>query len=157
MSSKKLPYQQLVDRFWSRTKKQGSCLIWTGHIDKDGYGKFSIREKVWYAHRFAYTLTKGNIPNGLNLDHLCRNRACINPNHLEAVTHLINVKRGNAGLHERIKTHCRQGHKYSKKNTRYAKENGFIKRVCRTCKRERARALRAKYGWRVVLAGGYSG
>lgn len=86
------------------------------------------------AHREAYKAFKGEIPDGLELDHLCRVRNCVNPDHLEPVTRLENARRGigglMAGLRQRAKTHCPAGHPYAPENT-YFRANG--NRMCVTC------------------------
>jgi hypothetical protein len=87
------------------------------------------------AHRWSYEYFIANIPSGLDLDHLCRNRACVNPWHLEPVTNEVNVKRG---ADARRKDECHNGHPFSEANTYI---NTASRRVCRTC----ARASRAKY------------
>ena len=73
------------------------CWLWEGGWSSRGYGVFWVEEFQIKAHKATYIMTKGAIPKGLELDHLCRNRCCCNPDHLEAVTHLVNVRRGNAG------------------------------------------------------------
>ena len=70
------------------------CWEWTGQLNRHGYGRFSVDDKLTYAHRFAYAMAKGAIPDELELDHLCRNRRCANPFHLEAVTRIENMRRG---------------------------------------------------------------
>lgn len=82
------------------------------------------------------------IPNGLELDHLCRNRACVNPYHLDPVSHAENMRRGVAGLKQREKTHCPVGHEYTAENTYIHPQNGS--RNCKACQRERTRACRAR-------------
>lgn len=107
------------------------CWLWTGYTLM-GYGVFYDNEtkKTVGAHRFAYTHFKGQIPEGLCLDHLCRNRSCCNPDHLEAVTHEENIMRGvGFGAINARKTHCQRGHEYSPENTRI-KGNS---RECRKC------------------------
>lgn len=115
------------------------CWVWTASLNSAGYGR--LREhpsnKTLLAHRVSYEAFVGPIADGLVLDHLCRNRACINPVHLEAVSFKENVRRGGA-----VKTHCPQGHAYDETNT--GKGNGGSKR-CLTCHRERQRA----YGQRI--------
>lgn len=112
------------------------CWEWTAGKFKRGYGSFYEGQNA-YAHRFAYEHYRQSIPEGLELDHLCRIRHCVNPFHLEVVTHAENIKRGDAGivsgLQQQSKTHCPQKHAYNEENT-YIGPNG--KRVCRTCKRK---------------------
>lgn len=118
----------------------GRCWEWTDHLN-NGYGRLKIGTGYVPAHVFAYETFIGPIPAGLEPDHLCRNRACANPLHLELVSHSENVKRGNAGLHtalkERAKTHCPQGHPYNTANT-YLAPNGW--RKCRICRRSQQRS-----------------
>lgn len=86
------------------------------------------------SHRFSYELLKDKIPKGLQIDHLCRNRKCVNSDHLETVTQRENSRRGNVGLFQRNITHCPQGHEYDEKNTVIVIcKNGNYKRRCRTC------------------------
>lgn len=72
----------------------GSCWVWTAAKAHHGYGKFKIGDKLWAAHRVAYWLRRGPIPDGLTLDHLCRNPSCVNPEHLEPVSATENKRRG---------------------------------------------------------------
>lgn len=87
------------------------CLLWIGFVSQGGYGKLYLAGRAVQAHRAAYELSRGPIPNGLQLDHLCRTRSCINPDHLEAVSQRTNVLRGEgpSATHAR-KTHCPRGH-----------------------------------------------
>lgn len=115
------------------------CWLWSGMLDRHGYGRFHSEKGGVFAHRWAYQHFKGEIPKGLVLDHLCRVPCCVNPDHLEPVTIGENVRRGNAGVHHRIKmkakTHCPQGHPY-------IPENMYVygpRRHCKTCIREHGR------------------
>ncbi len=126
------------------------CWEWQGAIDKDGYGFFTIG-KLMRAHRASYLLFKGELTKGLQIDHLCRNRPCVNPNHLEEVTAKTNTLRSpitTASINTK-KTHCINGHSYSGDNLQIIKTTG--ERRCRTCVntiKRRNRARRKALGLR---------
>ncbi len=119
------------------------CIVWARARDRDGYGVMSGQNrKQWRAHRLAYVLLVGPIPDGLQLDHLCRNRACINVRHLEPVSPRENTIRGespNVRLHRADQ--CAQGHPYTPENT-YVRRDGC--RTCRTCMRRYKAAFLAR-------------
>lgn len=108
-----------------------------------GYTKTAYMGRIWYTHRLAYHLFVGSIPSGLTIDHLCRNRACCNPAHLEAVSMRINTLRGTApaAVHA-AKTHCDRGHQFTPENTYLRRGRHGIQRSCKTCVNDRRRALR---------------
>lgn len=117
------------------------CWEWTGTIAKNGYGILGVGGrggKKVYAHRASYEIFSGKIPFGLEIDHLCRNRECVNPEHLEAVTRRINILRGSGpkilGLINGNKTHCLRGHEFNEKNTRNRKSGG---RTCVICEKQK--------------------
>lgn len=122
-------------RFWVKVEKTSGCWIWKAATIK-GYGVFGIGSKVRYAHRVAYELLIGPIPDGLTLDHLCRTPLCVNPAHLEPCTSGVNTLRGNSpsARHARA-THCPQAHEFTPENTINGRTGtGRRFRQCRTCK-----------------------
>jgi len=131
---------QWPDRFWALVRKTNGCWLWQGRVNADGYGIYSGKS----AHRLAFALLGGDIPDGTEIDHLCRTRNCVNPKHMEAVTHLENVRRADfssrpetvLSLRQRAKTHCPQGHPYAGENLRVNASGG---RVCRECERAKSR------------------
>lgn len=119
------------------------CWIWTGFITSNGYGRMGST----YAHRATYMQFVGLIPDGLELDHLCRVRECCNPYHLEPVTRKENLRRGVGAAVTRARHHavdrCKHGHAFDAENTYLYRHGGLDRRACRTCKRERKRVYRA--------------
>lgn len=140
----------LPARFWEKVVKSGptpihrpelgSCWVWLAGKDTSGYGCFKLG-RTRAAHRLAYEALVGPVPSGMQLDHLCRVRHCVNPAHLEVVTPRENTKRGEVGSNMRVKTHCPQGHEYTTENT-YRAPRGD--RQCRTCMAQRCRQWRTR-------------
>ena len=122
---------RLPSRFWQKTQILDSgCWGWTGAIDAEGYARFRWQGRNALAHRVAYEHCVSSVPKGLDLDHLCRNHPCVNPEHLEPVTRRENLRRG----YRYRPTHCPQGHPYAGSNL-YQYGNH---RQCRTCNINRA-------------------
>lgn len=117
--------------------EEGGCLIWSGHLNQDGYAKAWTGKLV---HRVLYEAYVGPVPEGHELDHLCRRRNCVNWAHVEPVTHTENVRRGRSA--QREQTHCKRGHEFTEANT-YCHKNH---RICRACRGEAVRRYREKMG-----------
>jgi hypothetical protein len=125
-----------TDRFWPKVEKTESCWLWVGATTGKGYGTFWNEGRMVYAHRFAYESLVGPIPDGLQIDHLCRVKNCVNPEHMEPVTNAENTTRGD--LHNRRKTHCRNcGHPLERR-----KAQGD--RICRPCQEKSNQRYRAR-------------
>ncbi len=124
---------------------ENGCFNWTGASSSSGYGQTWLMGKHISTHRLMYTAHKGAIPDGLHIDHLCRNRGCCNPDHLEAVTPAENSRRGMSGKRVKdwaaSKTECDNGHPYTPDSIYTCKAG---KRTCRLCKQERDRLYRSK-------------
>jgi hypothetical protein len=134
-------YPPLEERFWAKVEKTEGCWNWVGARNAQGYGHFRLNGWIQKAHRVSLMLAGRPVPNDLTVDHLCLNKSCVRPNHLEIVTAGENSLRGgNPPAQNARKTHCMRGHELApdnliKTNTR--------SRWCRTCHNERSRRARA--------------
>ncbi len=152
-------------RFWRKVQKTETCWLWTGHCTAGGYGTFSLERRSVFAHRFAYELVVGPIPEGLTLDHRCHNedrscpagdgclhRRCVRPDHLEPATMGQNVRRGNPGGwtagRRAARTHCKRGHLLSEANVTLGADGGRRCRLCRELAWKRqADRRRERFSW----------
>ncbi len=137
--SRKLPFVIEYDESpCTNPTLRGPCYVYRGTKTPKGYGQASIGNKSVLIHRLAWVRQRGPIPEGLEIDHQCRNRACCNPDHLRVVTKAVNVTENVIGNGPQImaaRTHCPQGHAYDEKNT-YRDKLGH--RSCRECNRMRS-------------------
>ena len=142
-----------TERFTSKYKKVGECWLWQAPLDKDGYGSFFFRGAIRRAHRVAYFGTNGEIPEGNVVNHVCRVRNCVNPQHLQCITHEENSMKDSTskGYINSQKTACPQGHPYDK----VVVYGGRTQRICSICdkaaraKRKRETAKAAKESLKV--------
>lgn len=121
--------QRVPMKLWEKCipEPNSGCWLWTGAVTHDGYGTFGSR----VAHRQIYAALVSDVPAELQLDHRCRTRICVNPDHLEPVTARENVRRGLNGV---LTTHCPRGHAYTDENTYvYVNKRGIRRRCCRAC------------------------
>jgi hypothetical protein len=134
-------------RFFAKVRQAGECWKWIASTDGSGYGMFSAsagmgRKRTERAHRWSYQFLRADIPTGLELDHLCRNRWCVNAWHLEPVTQRVNYERGQSPRRmNQLKAECLNGHPFSPENT-YHHPSGS--RVCRTCMAHRRQAYQER-------------
>lgn len=131
------------NRFFAKVVEQDGCWIWTASRSTTGYGQFNPggSGRIRKAHRWSWEFFNGPIPAGLELDHLCRQPLCVNPEHLDPVSHKENVRRGRGGDRNRNKTHCPQGHPLEAGNlSEWCLQRG--RRSCRICMSETVRRHR---------------
>lgn len=138
-----------TQRFWEKVQKTETCWTWTGARNHLGYGQIwvSDEKRVVMAHIFSVWMSGRLIPDGWDVDHLCRNPPCVNPDHLEPVPHAENMRRApwTAVQFQASKTHCPQGHPYSPENTKMKRNSsGTLSRLCKECRLENQRRRRAR-------------
>lgn len=128
-----------MSRYAAKYERSGDCLLWINPLDKDGYGAFYFRRKNRRAHRFAYWLAYGDIPEGMVVNHKCKKRHCVNPQHLELLTPYENTMYDSVsiGAINARKTHCKNGHPFDRK---YGKQ-----RYCSICESAKRKRLNAKW------------
>lgn len=119
------------DRFWPRVDTTGECWLWTGGTTISGYGQISVDYRKVLVHRYAYELLVTPIPDGMEIDHLCHQRNCVRPDHMEVVTHAVNMAR------IRPRPTCPKGHEMADANVLRRADTGH--RICRACRDERNR------------------
>ena len=127
-------------RFWSKVEKTSSCWNWMSAKNNRGYGRFWLDNRFVLAHRLSYEWLVGEIRDGMELDHLCKNPTCVNPKHLEPVVHRVNILRGDTIMALEAKQgHCKNGHPLTKENCRPDK---WVQgeRACIICQRAYYRA-----------------
>lgn len=124
--------EQRLESIWAKVTKTDSCWLWNGRMTPDGYGRRSWRGKEVSVHKIVYSLLVADVPQGLVIDHLCRTRSCVNPEHMEIVTNRENVLRGIGipAINKR-KTHCKRGHELNEVNSRIDKRGGRYCELCR--------------------------
>ena len=133
-----------LDSLLSLTQPDGQCLLWQGATRNNGYGIIRYLNLQTTVHRVVYRLVYGDIADELEVDHTCNNRGCINPDHLQVVSHAENMR-----LSRIRRTHCRSGHEWTEENTYTTlvrrRQGGFrVQRYCRRCRADQQAALRLR-------------
>jgi len=142
MASNSLDYNafdELPERFWDKVIKTDTCWLWMGKID-DGYGRFHTAGKYYLVHRMSFVVLKQKLQENTQVDHLCKVRNCLNPDHLDEVTSKENTRRGLAKIYNTDPNKCPYGHDYDGEIA--GKAEGSIYKVCRKCQIRRSKNRR---------------
>lgn len=142
-----MPFEELINKNGPVVKPElGPCWLWMGSLGRNNYGRFWLNGRHVLAHKHSFLLTGRVIPEGYELDHLCRVHECVNPDHLEAVTHWENMRRSIVPQRTRefraLIKHCKRGHEFTPENT-FRKSNGG--RGCRICKNDKNRLFMREF------------
>ena len=139
--------RSIEERMWDHVRtEKGGCWLWEGYVDKDGYGRMVSREHSvvvsGYVHRMAWEQYRGAIPKGMQIDHLCKIKNCVNPEHLEVTSPQVNNLRSNSMAAKYARRDaCKHGHPLTGANVRKVGNT----RVCQTCNRQRVAEHRARH------------
>ncbi len=145
------PRRLFARRLLEKTLFGDGCWEWQGTDNRHGYGQLRLGSRYPMAHRSMYELFRGPIPDGLVIDHLCRNTRCVRPSHLEPVTSAVNSQRGRNSALREWPTHCQRGHEFTTENT-IPDPKWPQSRVCRRCKYDRNRESEARMRERRVAS-----
>lgn len=140
-----------IEDFWNLVEKTPTCWLWKGRVkagNQQGYGALSLWGDEFTAHRVSYELSKGPIPKGLHIDHLCKNRLCVNPAHLEAVPCKVNILRGESPpARQARQTHCKRGHPFTEATVKRGTGGSRQCRVCVSIREKEKRGVYYKSKW----------
>jgi hypothetical protein len=134
---------ELITRFWDKVDKTDGCWLWKEHVSPTGYCNFRVGKTKEYSHRFAWEISNNaKIPKDMTVDHLCKIRHCVNPNHLEIVSRGENALRGDGPCAKNLrKKLCKRGHEL----TSYVRDDNKKYRACRVCCKLKMRRLREEW------------
>lgn len=136
-----------MDAFWDRTERVRNCILWTGALDKDGYGKLNRLGRTWQAHRYVWTMLRGEIPADRVVTQTCCNHRCVNVEHLELVNRWIANAAGHGPTAVNLrKTHCKNGHPLEETYPEQDSDVIAPKRKCRICAREVQKRRKRRFG-----------
>src|SRR6266536_4569929 len=139
------PRRSLEERFWEKVDRSGPCWLWMAACSSTGYCQIRVDRRSVYVHRLSYEWHVGPIPDGYQIDHLCRVRLCVNPRHLQAVTQLENIRRGvSPNVLVRKLGYCKRGHEMTLANTYHRPKGGIMCRACGLLRAARPELMQQK-------------